>query len=71
MEPERIWKAKAEARRRGKSVSQMVADYFDSLGAQPLEPAALPPATAALVGILKGHPVSDEDYRRHLREKHL
>jgi hypothetical protein len=71
MEETRIRRAKTEARRRGKSVSQMVAEYFDSLGAQPAGPASLPPVTAALLGILKGHSADEEDYRRHLREKHL
>jgi len=62
--------AKAEARRRGKSVSQMVSDYFGALG-DPPGPPALPPITTSLVGLLAGQSASEEDYRRHLRGKHL
>ncbi len=66
-----IRQAKQEARRRGKSVSQMVSDYFNSLkagesGKKPI----LPPVTASLIGILKGSKLSEEDYKKFLREKH-
>ena len=63
--------AKTEAKRRGKSVSRMVADYFDSLGTRPRPSSALPPVTASLIGIMKGASASEEEYKRHLREKHL
>lgn len=66
-----IRKAKNEARRRGKSVSRMVSEYFDSLEPRPEASQALPPVTASLFGIVKGRTLSEEDYRRHLREKHL
>lgn len=71
MEEGLVRRAKTEARRRGKSVSRMVAEYFDSLGALPKAPNSLPPVTSALVGILKGQSASEDDYNRHLREKHL
>lgn len=71
MDAELVKQAKIEAHRRGKSVSRMVAEYFDSL-AQPRHTAArVPPITASLTGILKDSSVSEDDYRRHLREKHL
>ncbi|HRU05220.1 MAG TPA: DUF6364 family protein [Candidatus Brocadiia bacterium] len=63
-------KAKAEARRRGKTVSQMVSGYFRSLDAAGETGVDLPPITAALAGILKGKSVNEEDYKSHLREKH-
>ena len=63
-------KAKAEARRRGKTVSQMVSGYFLSLETTGDTHDTLPPVTAALAGILKGKPVSEDDYKSHLREKH-
>ena len=66
-----IGRARAEARRRGKSVSRMVAEYFDLLGAEAPAGASLPPVTSSLVGILKGRAVSEQDYRQHLRGKHL
>jgi len=49
----------------------MVAEYFSSLGSRPATPSSLPPVTSSLLGILKGQPVSEDDYKRHLREKHL
>ena len=70
MEEELIRRAKTEASKRGKSVSQMVADYFASLEREPGPAAPLPPVTSSLLGILKGSPVSEEDYRKHLCEKH-
>ena len=62
--------AKKEATRRGKSVSQMVGEFFDALTSRRQENSAIPPITASLVGVLKGRNVSESDYRRHLREKH-
>ena len=71
LEERLVRKAKNEARRRGKSVSRMVADYFDSLGARPRISHSLPPVTSSLFGILDGQPTSEDEYKRHLREKHL
>jgi hypothetical protein len=71
MKAERIRAAKAEAARRGKSVSQMVSDFFDGLTPRrPPAGAVIPPITASLVGLLKGRGISEADYRKHLREKH-
>lgn len=66
-----VHRAKAYARRRGKSVSGIVADYFARLGDKTV-PAdqALSPAVRSLAGALAGKNVTEEDYRRHLREKH-
>jgi hypothetical protein len=66
-----VHKAKMEAKRRGKSVSQMVAEYIESIGLQQNSEKNLPPTTASLVGILKGKEISEEDYKTHLREKYL
>ncbi len=66
-----IVKAKSEARRRGKSVSRMVADFFDSLDDRRARRAGVPPITKSLLGALKGRRVSERDYKRHLEEKYL
>jgi hypothetical protein len=66
-----VQKAKIEARRRGKSVFRMVAEYFDSLGARPGTSRVLPPINTSLIGILEGQTLSEDDYKRHLREKYL
>ena len=71
MEEVIVRKAKMEARRRGKSVSRMVAEFIESVGSQPVSRKPLPPTTASLVGILKGHEISEDDYKAHLREKYL
>jgi hypothetical protein len=71
MEEDLVRKAKIEAQRRGKSVSRMVAEYFDALGSRPEASDVAPPITSSLIGIAKGQPLSAEDYKRHLREKYL
>lgn len=66
-----VRKAKIEAKRRGKSVSRMVAEFIESIGLEQTSEKDLPPTTASLVGILKGKEISEEDYKAHLREKYL
>jgi hypothetical protein len=66
-----VRKAKIEAKRRGKSVSRMVAEFFESIGLEQTSEKDLPPTTASLVGILKGKEISEEDYKKHLQEKYL
>jgi hypothetical protein len=70
MDAELVQTAKTEANRRGKSVSQMVGEFFDALTSRRQDGLELPPITASLVGILKGRGVSESDYRKHLLEKH-
>lgn len=62
--------AKSEAGRRGKSVSQIVGEFFDSLASDRRVPAKHPPITTSLIGVLKAHGASESDYRKHLREKY-
>ena len=63
--------AKKEAAQRGKSVSKMVAEFIDSLGRSSKGSSRdLPPVTASLRGLLKNRPVSEEFYKKHLREKY-
>jgi hypothetical protein len=66
-----VRKAKIEAKRRGKSVSRMVAEFIESIDLQQSSKTDLPPTTASLVGILKGRDISEEDYKAHLQEKYL
>lgn len=63
--------AKRYARTSGKSVSQLVADYFALIRTH--ESADMPdltPRVRALLGSLAGVDVSEADYRRHLEHKH-
>jgi hypothetical protein len=70
MEEAVIRTAKAEAKRRGKSVSRMVADFIESVSLKLDGDKSLPPITASLVGILKGQKADEKDYRAHLLEKY-
>jgi hypothetical protein len=70
MDVDLVRTAKTEASRRGKSVSQIVGEFFDSLASSRREESELPPITTSLVGILKGRGVSESDYRKHLRKKY-
>jgi hypothetical protein len=66
-----IEQAKKEARRRGTSVSRLVASYFERLKRlETDEEERLPPITRRLRGIAASAELTEEDYRRHLEEKH-
>lgn len=66
-----VLRAKSEAKQRGKSVSQMVGEFIDSLGTPKSIKQELPPITASLIGLLKGRRASESDYKKYLREKYL
>ena len=64
--------AKLYAKRTGKSVSQMVADYFALLQPRLEEDSSdLMPTVRSLKGILKGSGLDREDHKRRLEEKYL
>lgn len=72
LEEELIRRAKTFSRKSGKSVSRIVAEYFETLEVTaPDRPGGITPKVAALKGILKDTGIVEEDYRRHLEEKHL
>lgn len=66
-----IRRAKAHARRTGKSVSQVVAEYFALLtdGEQVELPIA--PTVKRLRGLLAGEDASRDDYHEYLERKYL
>jgi hypothetical protein len=67
-----IRRAKSSAKRRGKSVSQIVADYLASIEEKPRKRAIdLTPVVRSLKGALRGARLDIEDYRRHLEEKYF
>jgi len=68
-----IARAKAIGKAQGKSVSQLVADYFAALDAQGAssDAAELPPGVRSLVGVLRGTQAGVDDYREHLADKYL
>jgi hypothetical protein len=72
LDQELIRRAKSFAKKRGKSVSQIVANYFASLDKKPQDPSIdLTPIVRSLKGTLRGIDVEVEDYHRHLQERHL
>ena len=70
LEGQLIERAKAHAKKRGKSVSQMVAEYFALLD-QEDRPETLAPLTRSLQDALGGTTVDEDTYREHLEEKYL
>ena len=76
MDDKLIAHAKAHAKKRGKSVSQLVEDYFkflDSLEKSKQKPPLekkYGPITESLKGALKGAKVDEEDYYRYLEERY-
>lgn len=66
-----IRRVKRYSTRSGKSLSRLVADYFNLIGAsQSPEDKELTPRVKSLLGALAGSRVSELDYRRHLEAKH-
>jgi len=72
MDDSLIESAKHYSARNGKSVSQIVADYFTMIKNEKLDNREqLTPAVRALKGILSDTGASEDDYFKHLEEKHL
>ena len=64
--------AKVYARRSGRSVSQLVADFF-ALLASKMEKEAFEatPGVKSLRGVFRGKRLKNDEYRRHLEDKYL
>ena len=66
-----IDRAKRYSDRSGKSVSQLVSDYFALIEAdEPIPGTELSQRVRAMIGSLKGAATTEDDYRRHLEEEH-
>ncbi|CAN5301435.1 hypothetical protein BH10PSE19_BH10PSE19_03360 [soil metagenome] len=67
--------AKKIAASRGRSLSQMVADYFKILEDKPAKQnkgeIEITPLVRALRGSLQGNPLDETDYYKHLENKYL
>jgi hypothetical protein len=64
-----IEQAKAYAQEKGRSLSQVVADYFRILNTDTTHTKRTPPITASLRGLLKDVNVDEKDYRKYLEGK--
>ncbi|MBO9480495.1 MULTISPECIES: DUF6364 family protein [Gammaproteobacteria] len=73
VENELVNNAKKYAAQHGKSLSQLVADYFADLTRHGTEDEPLPPLTQSLKGLLADGPTDDaeKDYKKHLEDKYL
>lgn len=72
LEADLIQRAKALAKKRGKSVSRFVADYLTILELPPRrnKDVLWPPLVRSLKGSLRKARVDEKDYRRYLEEKY-
>ena len=70
MDDELIDRAKREAGQRGKSVSQMVGEFFDLLGQEKTPVQKVPPITSSIRGVLNDTSLSEESYKKHLLDKY-
>ena len=70
LESQLIEQAKEHAKQQGKSLSQIVADYFLIFTEKSKQP-KISPVTQSLVGILKPSNLEQSDYKKHLEEKYL
>lgn len=71
LDEELIRNAKRYSEKSGKSLSQLVADFFSLMEVDADIPGTeLTPRVRALMGSLKGASATEEDYRLHLEAKH-
>jgi len=67
-----IEQAKSYAAQAGKSVSQVVADYFKMLTTEkPKLSSPSAPITQSLRGLLRESKLDEKDYKKHLEGKYL
>lgn len=67
-----IARAKDHARDAGKSLSQIVAEYFSAITSRRQPDCTQTPTVAGLRGVLKDAGLTDvRDYQAHIEDKHL
>ena len=68
-----IRNTKVYAKNEGKSLSQIVSEYFKVIGGNTsnIETLKLKPITSKLHGSLKGSVLSKNDYKKHIERKYL
>jgi hypothetical protein len=70
LEEDLIKRAKRYSSESGKSVSQLVADYFLLIDQASLAQGELAPKSRSLYGALAGAVLTEADYRDHLERKY-
>jgi uncharacterized protein DUF6364 len=72
LEDQLIEQAKSYAAQAGKSVSQIVSEYFKLLASEKIKPvSSSAPITQSLRGLLRESKLDEQDYKKYLEEKHL
>jgi len=72
LEDQLIEQAKSYAAKAGKSVSQLVAEYFKLLTSEKTKSiSSSTPVTQSLRGLLRESKLDEKDYKKYLEEKHL
>ena len=69
LDAELIAGAKRHSAESGRSISQLVADFFTLIDTQDRD-VEITPRVRALRGVLAGSGLDESDYRRHLEEKY-
>ncbi len=71
MEEALVRRAKRYSARSGRSVSRLVSDYFALIDSGlDANAAELTPRVQSLIGALAQRDVAEEDYKRHIEQKH-
>ena len=71
MDRDLVRRVKSYAKRSGKSVSSIVADFFELLDEKRnVGHVRLTPVTRSLLGVMEGSSADERDYRKHLERKH-
>lgn len=73
LEESLIANAKEYAKKHGKSISQIVSDYFQAIRKKSFKQRTrkLRPISSKLCGSLKGLKITERDYKEHLHRKYL
>jgi antitoxin component of RelBE/YafQ-DinJ toxin-antitoxin module len=73
LDEELIDEAKDYAKKEGKSLSRLVAEFFTAISAKKshFDKSKLRPVTSKLYGSLKDQDISKEDYKKHIEKKYL
>ena len=70
LESQLIEQAKLHAKEQGKSLSQVVSDYF-RVFTQNKKTHSISPVTSSLIGVIKSDTLGVDDYKKHLEDKYL
>ena len=70
LEDSLIQQAKIFAKQHDKSLSQVVANYFQILTQHSKMP-VISPITKSLIGVLDASKIDEKEYKKHLEEKYL